>query len=148
MIYMEGKSMKDWNDYFMDIALQVATKSKDPSTQVGAVIVTEDNEPVSFGYNGMVRKMDEKQVTWERPDKYYIVIHAEMNAVLFARRDLANCKMYVTHHPCENCLKHVLQSGIKEIYYRDDSVVERFDEHQLKAIDRLVQGNKAILRQI
>jgi len=138
----------NWDDYFMNIAEQVAKKSKDPSTQVGCVITTENHEPVSFGFNGMVRKMSEDTVTWDRPAKYHIVIHAEMNAILFAKRDLKDCKLYCTHHPCENCLKHILQTGIWQIYYRDDSVVDRFSTEQKNAIARLVAGNSAVLKKI
>lgn len=133
----------NWNEYFMNIADQVAKKSKDPSTQVGTVIVSENNEPISFGYNGMVRNMNDEQVTWDRPMKYHIVIHAEMNAILFAKRDLTGAKLYCTHHPCENCLKHILQAKIREIYYRDDSVVDRFSSDQCKALERLIEGTGA-----
>jgi len=59
----------------------------------------------------------------ERPIKYYLVIHAEMNAILFAKRDLENCTLYTLYGPCENCLKHLMQSGIKRIVYKN-SVVE------------------------
>ena len=75
-------------DYFMGIARAVAMKSKDPKTKVGAVIVDADNRIVSTGYNGMPYKCDESKLSWERPHKYHYVIHAEMNAVLNARRDL------------------------------------------------------------
>ena len=127
----------DWDTYFMNIAHEVAKKSKDPSTQVGAVIVSEDNEPISFGYNGMVRGCDEKEMTWDRPLKYNLVIHAEMNAILFAKRSLKGAKLYVTHAPCDNCLKHVLQTGIREIYYADSSLTDRFDDNMKLAIIKL-----------
>ena len=49
--------------------------------------------------------------------KYFFSIHAEMNALIFAKRDLNHCKIYTKYFPCENCLKHILQSGINEIVY-------------------------------
>ncbi len=112
-----------WDEYFINIAEQVAKKSKDPSTKTGCVIVDSKNRPVSFGYNGFVGSCDETKMSNERPIKYHLVIHAEMNAILFAKRDLENCILYTLYAPCENCLKHVIQSGIKKIIYKN-SVVE------------------------
>jgi deoxycytidylate deaminase len=84
---------------------------------VGCVIVDQKNRPVSFGYNGRIAGGDESYFTRERPQKYYAMIHAEMNALLFAKRDVEGCKMYVTYACCENCLKFVIQAGIKEVIY-------------------------------
>jgi len=108
-----------WDEYFMDIAEMVAKKSKDPSTKNGCVIVDKDNRPVSFGYNGWVQKSDESKMTWdERPMKYYFSIHSEMNALIFAKRDLTGCTVYNTCATCENCLKFLLQAGITRFVYR------------------------------
>ena len=63
-----------WHEYFINIAKEVAKKSKDPSSQVGCVIVTNDNRPVSFGYNGFVSGCDEGHMTFERPLKYNLII--------------------------------------------------------------------------
>lgn len=107
-----------WDEYFISIAKTVASKSKDPSTKIGAVIVDENHRPVSFGYNGLPQGVEEKYLTLtERPAKYYYVIHAEMNAILFAKRDLTNCTLYCEYAPCESCLKHIIQSGIKKVVY-------------------------------
>ena len=110
----------NWNQYFMNIALNAATRSKDPSTKVGCVIVDRKNRVVSMGYNGWVVGCNEDYMTNERPLKYYMVIHAEMNAILFADRDrLDNATMYCTHAPCHNCLKHAMQAGITRIIFND-----------------------------
>ena len=105
------------DQYFINIAHEVASRSKDPSTKVGCVIVDEKHRPISFGYNGFIAGGDERFFTHERPQKYYAVIHAEMNAILFAKRDLQNCKLYCNYACCENCLKFIIQSGIKEVIY-------------------------------
>jgi deoxycytidylate deaminase len=84
---------------------------------VGCVIVDQKNRPVSFGYNGRIAGSDESYFTYERPQKYYAVIHAEMNALLFAKRDVEGCKLYCTYACCENCLKFIIQAGIKEAIY-------------------------------
>lgn len=132
-----------WDKYFMGIAMKVAEKSKDPSTKVGCVIVSKDNEPISFGFNGWVKGCDETKMTWGRPLKYHMIIHAEMNAILFAKKSLEGAKLYCTHVPCDNCTKHILQAGIREIYYRDSSVVKRFSDDTMNAIGRLIESTGA-----
>ena len=102
----------------MGIAKEVAKKSKDPSTKVGCVIVDERHRPVSFGYNGMIQGADETKMTLtERPMKYYFVLHAEMNALIFAGRSVEGCSLYCPCATCENCLTYCLQAGIKRFVY-------------------------------
>ena len=113
----QAREVINWDLYFMNIANEVAKRSKDPSTQVWCVIVDEERRPISFGYNGFIAWGDESYMTWERPQKYYAVIHSEMNAILFATRDLKGSTMYVNYACCENCLKYVIQAGIKEVIY-------------------------------
>lgn len=109
-----------WDEYFMGIAEEVAKKSKDPSSKNGCVIVDERHRPVSFGYNGTIQGADESKMTLtERPMKYYFSIHSEMNAVLFAGRDLTGYTIYNTIATCENCLKYCLQAGIKRFVYKE-----------------------------
>lgn len=102
----------------MGIAEEVAKRSKDPSSKNGCVIVDERHRPVSFGYNGTIQGADEAKMTLtERPMKYYFAIHSEMNALIFAGRDLAGCTLYNKMATCENCLKYCLQAGIKRFVY-------------------------------
>lgn len=104
----------------MRIAETVATKSKDPSSKMGCVIVDQDKRVVSLGYNGMVQASDESKMTLsERPMKYYFAIHSEMNALIFAKRDLTGCTVYNRVATCENCLKYCLQAGIKRFVYKE-----------------------------
>ena len=114
------KKQLEWDQYFMNIADEVAKKSKDPSSQNGCVIVDSRHRPVSFGYNGTIQGADETKLTLsERPMKYYFAIHSEMNAVLFAQRDLTGCTLYNRIATCENCLKYCLQAGIKRFVYKE-----------------------------
>lgn len=115
----EERKVIDRDHYFINIADEVASRSKDPSTQVGAVIVDDKHSPVSFWYNWFLRWWNDKYLTWERPMKYYFSIHAEMNAILFAKRDLENCTLYCNYACCENCLKFIIQSWIKTVIYKD-----------------------------
>ncbi|MBQ8996472.1 hypothetical protein IJ095_00365 [Candidatus Saccharibacteria bacterium] len=115
-----NKSQQEWDEYFMGIANEVAKKSKDPSSKNGCVIVDERRRPVSFGYNGTIQGADESKMTLtERPMKYYFAIHSEMNAVLFAGKDLTGCTLYNKIATCENCLKYCLQAGIKRFVYEE-----------------------------
>ena len=138
-----------WDQYFINIAKEVAKKSKDPSSQVGAVLVTEDNRPVSFGFNGFVSGCNESQMTLERPMKYHLTIHAEMNALIFAQTNLQGCKAYVTHGPCDNCLKHLLQAGIKSIIYNDAGILrDRGTTEEKDAINRLLSATDVSCKNI
>ena len=104
---------------YMEIAKAVAGLSKD-STKVGAIILDAENRPVSFGYNGFIKGIEDELMPVERPEKYGVTCHAEMDAVLFAQRSLVGCKLFVTHSPCDNCLKYILQAGIREVYYLNE----------------------------
>lgn len=139
----------NWDEYFINIAFEVAKKSKDPSTQVGCVLTTQDHRPISFGFNGFVAGCDEKYMTFERPMKYHVTIHAEMNALLFSQRPLQNTKAYITHGPCENCLKHLIQAGIREIIYKDPGVIkDRGSQDQKEAISRLIAATSVVCKNI
>ncbi len=137
-----------WHEYYLQIAEITAKKSKDPSSQVGCVIVDPNNKIVSTGFNGFVAGCDETQMTYERPMKYNLIIHAEMNALMFANQSVKGCTVYVTHHPCDNCFKHLLQAGIKQVYYKSKSVIERFSQDQLEAIDKLQKATGVNIEQI
>ena len=123
-------SVISWDEYFMGIALLSAKRSKDPSTQVGACIVDEDNKVVSIGYNGMPRQLDESKLTWEKGEglnsKYLYVCHAEFNAILNIRNgsSLKGCTLYVTLFPCNECAKAIIQTGIKKIIYLSDKYAD------------------------
>ena len=107
----------DWDRRFLALAAQVATWSKDPSTQVGAVIVDSERRIVSTGFNGFPRGIaDDADCLNDRAKKYRMIIHAELNAILFAQRDLTGCIIY-THPmpPCAQCASAIIQSGINKV---------------------------------
>ena len=117
-----------WDEYFMAIAKLSAMRSKDPSTQVGACIVGEDNRILSIGYNGAPNGFNDDVFPWAREGnqldtKYPYVCHGELNAILNyrgSRKDLENAKIYVDLFPCNECAKLIIQSGIKEVIYLSD----------------------------
>ena len=106
---------KKWIHRFFQMAEMVGSWSKDPSTQVGAVIV-EGNRVVSVGFNGYPHGVGDSADMDEREIKYLKTIHAEENAILFAKRDLSGCEVFVTHFPCPNCSAKIIQTGIKTVY--------------------------------
>ena len=114
----------NWDEYFMGIAMLAAKRSKDPSTQVGACIVSQDNIIISTGYNGMPKGCSDDEFPWAREGeetKYPYVVHAELNAILNANgRDLRGSRIYVALFPCNECAKAIIQSGVKEVFYLSD----------------------------
>ena len=113
-----------WDEYFLGVAMLAARRSKDPSTQVGACIVSPDNIIISTGYNGMPKGCSDDEFPWDRTGedtKYPYVVHAELNAILNANgRDLRGSRIYVALFPCNECAKAIIQSGIKEVFYLSD----------------------------
>lgn len=97
------------------MAQLVATWSKDPSTQVGAVIVDTHNRIISTGFNGFPRGVKDEVV--ERDVKLLRTIHAEDNAILFAKCDVSGMTIYVTHPPCARCAAKIIQAGITRVVY-------------------------------
>lgn len=106
-----------WDLRFLDMAYHVSTWSKDPSTKVGSVIVDGDNRVVSIGFNGFPKGLkDSKERLDDRETKYKLVVHSEINAILFANRSLKGCRLYIyPFMPCNNCAGPVIQSGIKKV---------------------------------
>ena len=113
-----------WDEYFMGVAKLAAHRSKDPSTQVGACIVSPEIIIISTGYNGMPKGCSDDEFPWDRTGaetKYPYVVHAELNAILNANgRDLRGSRVYVALFPCNECAKAIIQSGVKEVIYLSD----------------------------
>ena len=124
----QRKGYLNWDEYFMAIAVLSAMRSKDPSTQVGACIVSSDNRILSIGYNGAPNGFCDDYFPWERTGdmlntKYAFVCHGEMNAILNyrgSRKELEGAKIYVDLFPCNECAKLIVQSGIKEVIFLSD----------------------------
>ena len=121
---MKRKNYISWDEYFMGVAKLAAHRSKDPSTQVGACIVSPENIIISTGYNGMPKGCSDDEFPWDREGaetKYPYVVHAELNAILNANgRDLRGSRVYVALFPCNECAKAIIQSGVKEVVYLSD----------------------------
>ncbi len=120
-----------WDEYFMGISLLSSMRSKDPSTQVGACIVSDENKIMSVGYNGFPRGCSDDEFPWERSGensndtKYPFVCHAELNAILNAGgQNLRGARIFVALFPCNECAKAIIQSGIREVIYISDKYAD------------------------
>lgn len=120
----------NWDEYFMGIAMLSGERSKDPNSQVGACIVSQDNKILSMGYNGFPIGCSDDKISWEREGKftetkYPYVCHAELNAILnYTGSSLRGSKAYVTLFPCNECAKAIIQCGIKDVIYMSDKYAD------------------------
>jgi dCMP deaminase len=110
-----------WDQTFMDMAFVISRRSKDPNTRVGAVIAM-GKQLVSVGFNGPSEFIDDNEVSWvgesaDGLDKYDLVLHAEVNAYRFARRDIRGATMYVTGIPCKDCMKLISAVGVRRVIF-------------------------------
>lgn len=114
-----------WDEYFLGVAKLSSLRSKDPNTKVGACIVNKSLRIVGIGYNGFPKGCGDDIYPWESNEdyvdsKYAYVVHAELNAILNSSGSLEECSIYVTHFPCNECAKAIIQSGITEVVYESD----------------------------
>lgn len=127
---MKREDYLSWDEYFMGIAVFSSLRSKDNNTQVGACIVNDEKRILSVGYNGMPTGCCDDSMPWGRDGnfletKYPFVCHAELNAILNSSTgSVKGGKIYVTHFPCNECAKAVIQSGIKEVIYIEDKYAD------------------------
>lgn len=131
-----AKDRLTWDEYFMNLAITVSERGTCDRAYVGCVIVNEDNRIVTTGYNGSIKgnpHCDDIGHTM-RDGHCIATIHAEMNALLYCAKEsisVKGCKAYVTHFPCLNCTKSLIQAGIKEIYYKE---AYRVDEYAIELL--------------
>lgn len=121
-----------WEQYFMNIAKEVASRSTCDRKHVGSVIV-RDKTILSTGYNGSIRGMPHCDDIGHMMEEGHCVatIHAETNAILQAAKNgvmINGAEVYITASPCWPCFKMLANAGIKKIYYgefyRDDRIFE------------------------
>jgi dCMP deaminase len=135
----------NWTEYFLEIAEVVKLKSKDQSTQIGAVVVGEGRNVLSTGYNSFPRGLDDSlQERQERPEKYFWMEHAERNAIYNAALEgvsLKNSTIYLTSGlPCMDCARGIVNSGIKVVWCKSVCTTknkEKWEESQKKSLKLL-----------
>ena len=122
----EKKEREEWPVYFMKLAIQASTRSTCNRLHVGAIIV-KNKRVIATGYNGspigQPHCYDDNHLYRDGYSGCQRTIHAEMNAILQAARQgssVEGSEIYVTTFPCFNCMKHIIQAGIKKVYYYQD----------------------------
>lgn len=130
--------MSAWVDRYLNMAQLVAGWSKDPSTKVGAVIVSQRNRVLSVGYNGFPPGIADDGRLDDKATKLPLILHAELNAILNSGRDLTGATIYTTHAPCSQCAAAIIQSGI-------DAVV--MPEQEARHLERYGNDGVAMLRE-
>jgi len=140
---MQRNDVLDIDTIFMSMAVLMSAASKDPSTQVGAVIVNSENRVLTLGYNGTPIGWKDSEFTWGKDyadeakefEKYGSVVHAEVNAIRNYTGTHDNFKgstAYVTLFPCEHCATILTQFGVKKIVYLSDKYKKTVGNRQAK----------------
>jgi len=142
-----GKTRISWDQYFMNIAVQAATRATCDRKHVGAVIV-RDKTILSTGYNGSIRGLPHCDDAGHMMENGHCVatVHAEANAIIQAAKNgtsIDNADIYVTASPCWNCFKLIANSGIKRIvfleFYRDERIMAVAEQAGIK-LEQLAMG--------
>ncbi len=134
-----------WDFRFIELARHIALWSKDPSTKVGCVVVGEDREIRSTGFNGFPRGIDDNaERLLDREKKYPLICHAEENAIMHAARigvSLKNSTAYVTWPPCSRCARSLIQAGVTEVVYSDaEDIPERWKDDFKTSTDMMKEA--------
>lgn len=127
-----------WDARFLDLANSIATWSKDPSRGVGAVIVSPMRQVIATGYNGLPRGVEDNPERLERPAKYDLIVHAEMNAIIQCARNgisPVGATLYSSFSPCIHCTLSIVQAGIARVVTRS---VAKGDAHWNESIDKSI----------
>jgi dCMP deaminase len=149
------RQVPGWDEYYLNICRVVATRSKDPHTQVGCIIAGPAHEIRSTGYNSLPRGIrDDVAERLERPTKYLWMEHAERNAIYNAARcgtTLEGCTIYIELMPCMDCARAIVQAGIREVVVSRDRMgqysSDYYDEH-IRMVEILFQEAAIKVRQV
>jgi len=136
---MDKFGRAEWDNYNMAVAMLATARSIDPRTKHGCYIVAPNNKPLSTGYNGPIKGVDDDKFDLTPPGKYFEIIHSEENAILNYNGSLDGATVYVTGHPCSHCFKMMAQAGIKKIVWGPiNSVRLDKDEEEWAAMKRMI----------
>lgn len=138
----------NWDHFFIGLAKYISTASKDPSTQVGAVIVNQSRRIVGTGYNGFPKGIKDDPIRYsDRPTKYKLIIHAEINAILNAVSDIKECTLYLWPFlSCSDCTKVIIQSGITRVVAPivNDDTLNRWGDSFKSSLDTFNEAGVSV----
>lgn len=116
--YLDSLKPEKWDRRFLELAKHISTWSKDESTKTGCVVVDDKRRVVSIGYNGFPRHVnDDIEKYKNRETKYKLICHADRNALDNAPCSVEGMTMYITHPPCTECQKSIIQKGIRRVVW-------------------------------
>ena len=135
-----------WDIRYLDLAKEIASWSKDPSKQIGAVAIGEKGQVLAQGYNGFPRGIDDsKEKYLDRETKYKYVVHAEMNCIYNATYNgvsLQGATLYIYGLPtCSECAKGLIQVGVKRVVYQADDIPNIWAESNERTIDMFSEAD-------
>ncbi|MCE8163557.1 MAG: dCMP deaminase family protein [Candidatus Moeniiplasma glomeromycotorum] len=137
-----------WAEYFLALTKLISQRSKDPHTQVGAIIINpRTNTIISTGYNGFPRGCSDDEFPWGNESenwletKYPYVLHAEANAIIHAQQNCEGFVMYTNFFPCHECAKLIIQSGIKNVFYYSDILNQEHWKNSYQASEKMFQAS-------
>lgn len=142
--------MDKWDVRFLELAEFISKWSKDPSTKAGAVIIDSNRRIISVGYNGLPKGISkEHRYLDDRKVKYAAILHAEHNALIFAKQDLRGCTLYTWPlSSCAHCTSMFIQADIERFVFPDTphKIKDRW-EWNIGIADRLrVEAGVAVTR--
>lgn len=135
--------MNNWDLKFLSAATLFASWSKDPSTQVGCVIVDDDHNQLSGGFNGFPRGIADNHRLNDRETKLNIVVHAEANAVAAASRNghaLKGSTVYITLPPCAQCASLLIQAGVRRVVFYTGKKPSKWESDWILAQELLAEA--------
>lgn len=138
--------MASWDVKGLRIAREISTWSKDPSSKVGCYIATPNHTPISFGFNGFPRGIADDERLNIREQKYQIILHAEVNAILNATANLEGATVYsYPFTPCSQCASMLIQKGIARLVAPDIEIPERWLANFKMGQDLLAEAGVAMV---
>ncbi len=144
----EGKRQRpNWDQYLMAFAHLASTRSHDPDTKHGAVVVDADHRILGIGYNGFPRGGDESKYPCQRPAKYPYMVHAELNAILNCTLRPAGGTIYITGLPCPHCMLTIIQAGIVEVVFGGRQSKMVGDEQQ-QTVELMAKNHGLSMREL
>jgi len=129
--------MDKWTARFIRLAEEAASWSKDTDCKVGAVIVSPDKRLFTMGYNGFPTGIYDGYTMMDKDRKLALTVHAEVNAIVNARRDLTGWSMYCTKAPCVDCAKAMIQAGISAVHCPEPETTSSWYEENMQALGLL-----------
>lgn len=145
--FMSDQELK-WARRFLSMARKVAGWSKDPSLKVGACIANHRRQIIGLGYNGFPRGVEDSEDRLkDRTKKLMFVVHAEVNAIQNKVGDIEGQSIYVTHFPCNDCAKVIIQSGLKTVVFPADGMLpDRWKDQQAAALDMFKEAGVQVIK--